>query len=84
MFNKNQRNFLSISYTENRILSCVKDEPRNIFQIAKKIKIPRTTLYLSVKKLYERGFIKARLSGKRFVYKSRSLDEIREKIDEIF
>jgi sugar-specific transcriptional regulator TrmB len=83
MFTTNQLKFLAISSTEKKILLNIKIVPKTIFAIHQSTKIPRATLYLVIKKLYSRGFIRAKMDGKRYLYQTIPLKTLKSKLQEI-
>lgn len=70
MFTKEQAFFLGISEKENKILNNLSEEPKSIFVLSKKTKIPRTTLYPIITKLYKRELVQCKEFGERFLYQS--------------
>ena len=83
MFTKDQAFFLGITEKENKILNNLVDDPKNIFTLSKKTKIPRTTLYPIITKLYERGFLQCKSHGQRFVYQTVPPALLYKKLDEL-
>jgi predicted transcriptional regulator len=83
MFNKKQALFLGISPTENVVLKSIYKKSLSIFSISDETSIPRATVYLIIQKLYQRGFIRVKMQGKRYLYKSSSIDELTGKIEEL-
>jgi sugar-specific transcriptional regulator TrmB len=83
MFNKKQALFLGISPAENVVLKSIHKKSLSIFRISDKTAIPRATVYLIIQKLYRRGFIRVKMQGKRYLYKSSNIDELISTIEEL-
>ena len=83
MFTSEQATFLEISEKENKILSCILSVPKNVFRINKDTGIPRATLYLALQRLYRRGFVKAKMDGKRCVFQTTTPGDLKYKFEEL-
>ncbi len=64
MFTLTTRALLNLTRDEERIFLATQREPLNISDLARKTKIPRTTLYTALASLKNRGFIESRRKGK--------------------
>lgn len=69
MFTEQQTKILALSKRENNVLRSL-ENAKSIFVLSKNTKIPRATLYPIIKKLYERGFVKCKSDGSRYIYQS--------------
>jgi sugar-specific transcriptional regulator TrmB len=67
MFTEQQTKILGLSKRENNVLRSL-ENAKSIFVLSKYTKIPRATLYPIIKKLYERGFVKCKSDGSRYIY----------------
>ena len=78
MFKKKQREFLFITENENKVLICVRKKSKTIFVIHKETNIPRSNLYVIIKKLYIRGLIQVVTIGRRYTYKTTDSKTIKQ------
>lgn len=83
MFTKKQIIFLGFSEKEYKVFLNLIENPKSIFSLSEKTKIPRATLYPIIEKLYARGLIQSKSLGQRFVYQSVPGSVLREKFIEL-
>ena len=75
MFTEQHTKILGLSKRENNVLRSL-ENAKSIFVLSKNTKIPRATLYPIIKKLYERGFVKCKSDGSRYIYQTISKKEV--------
>jgi DNA-binding MarR family transcriptional regulator len=83
MFTKDQLKFLDLSKREHKVLSFIRTDAECMLVISRKTKIPRATMYLIIKKLYQRGFIRVGKYRHLYLYQTISDKEFKEKFQEL-